>query len=175
MLGWQHRPSLWIGSIYLCLLCPVQRSSFIARVLGANLAGIHLEDGLGTPGKDNEMKGWVAAILTHTSTHISSCLPPRAFQEILQQQQQPPLCNTCKFLSCSFVLLFLERKGATGSIQAAQRSEEAGEFLPNSKLWSNIWVLLQYRNTAFLESPKTRGEILLFSLSLHANVEIRLR
>lgn len=31
----------------------------MARVLGANLTGIHLQDGLGTAGKDKEMKGWM--------------------------------------------------------------------------------------------------------------------
>lgn len=42
----------------------MQWDGFIAPVLGVNLASICLQDGLGTPGKDNEGKGWVADILT---------------------------------------------------------------------------------------------------------------
>lgn len=75
MLGGSAGPRHGLASIYLCLLRPVQRSGFIARVLGANLAGIHLEDGLGTPGKDNKMKGWVAAVLTQ-DLHSHQHLPP---------------------------------------------------------------------------------------------------
>lgn len=121
---WGAAQDLAMDSIYLRLLRPVQRDGFMARVPGVDLAGIHLEDSLGTPRK-HQMKGWASAVLVQDLTPVSTCLLHRALQEALQQQLAG--CSTCKLLSCKAVLflLFAERKGEAGSIQAAQCSKTA--------------------------------------------------
>lgn len=77
---WGAAQDLAMGSIYLRLLRPVQRDGFMARVPGVDLAGIHLEDSLGTPRK-HQMKGWVSAVLVQDLTPVSTCFLHRALQE----------------------------------------------------------------------------------------------
>lgn len=163
-------PSPWIGSIYLCLLCPVQRNGFIAWVPGANLAGICLEDGLGTPGKDSEMTGWVAALLTqdlHSHHHLPSA----------QRKTRKP-CSSSRVsatpASSSAALLFC-------SSQKAWAQQEA--YKPNSvgsrRTSSQLQVVEQHLGASLIQeygisgnSPNLRSEILL--LSFHGNMRIEL-
>lgn len=80
----------------------------MAWVPGVDLAGIHLEDGLGTPRK-HKMKGWVTAVLFQDLIHVSTCLLHTALREALQQQLVG--CCTCKFLSCKAVLFWCLQEG----------------------------------------------------------------
>lgn len=101
----------------------------------------------------------------HTSP---SAFCPEENQETLKQQQG--LCNTCKFLSCTFVLLFTESVGTTGSIQAKQCWEQENLFpitscgatsgcFSNTGIW-HFWKLSkpEKRNSSPL-FPRKHGDI----------------
>lgn len=172
---WQHRPLPWTGSIYLCLLCPVQRSGFIAWVLGVNLAGIHLEDGLGTPGKNNEMKGWVAAVLTQ-DFHSHQHLPPAqalsgnssATAGSLQHLQIPQL---------QFCFVLFRKEGYN------RKHASSTTFGGSRRTPSQFQAVEQYLRASPRQeygisgnSQDLRGNSsLLLSLSLHGNMGIKLK
>lgn len=96
----------------------------MAWVPGVDLAGIHLEDGLGTPRKqhDEGMGDCCLVSRPHSCQHLPSAHSPSGSPSAaagwLLHLQVPQLQS-------SFILVSAGRKGETGSIQAAQCSETA--------------------------------------------------
>lgn len=152
----------------------MQWSGIIAWVLGANLAGICLENGLDTPGKHSEMTGWVAAVLTQ-DLHSHHRLPSahRKTRKTCSSSSisATPASSSAVLLFCSSQKVWAQQEAYKPS-GVSQVVLGAGESLQLQIVEQHLGASLIQEYVISGNSPNLRSKILL--LSFHGNMGIKL-